>query len=113
MKKVTKVFWISFAAYSLFTFIGSVIIERNENNLGFLINMKGYIPLMKYFTFLGLVFFAIALIYSWRSNALNRKEIKRLEFDKKELKATMFDLKKKQDESASVAGPVNPPEAEK
>ena len=112
MKKVTKVFWISFAAYSFITFIGSVIIERNENNLGFLINMKGYIPLMKYFTFLGLVFFAIALIYSWRSNLLNRKEIKRLEFDKKELKATLFDFKKKQDKSTSLASPVNPPEAE-
>ena len=109
MKKITKVFWISFAVYSIFTFIGSVVIERNENNLGFLINMKGYIPLMKYFTFLGLVFFAIAFVYTWRSNAIKRKEINRLETDKKELKATLFDLKKKQETSSPIAEEENPP----
>ncbi|RLD23168.1 MAG: hypothetical protein DRI71_05975 [Bacteroidetes bacterium] len=109
MKKITKVFWISFAVYSTFTFIGSIIIERNENNLGFLINMKGYIPLMKYFTFLGLVFFAIAFVYTWRTNAVKRKEIKRLEFDKQELKATLFDFKKKQGASSQIAEEDNPP----
>ena len=112
MKKTTKVFWISFAVYSLIMFIESIVIERNENNLGFLINMKGYIPFMKYFTFLGLVFFAIAFIYSWRTNAVNRKEINRLEDQKKELKATLFDLKKQQDNPARIAESENPPTQE-
>jgi hypothetical protein len=92
--------------------MGSIIIERNENNLGFLINMKGYIPLMKYFTFLGLIFFAIALVYTWRTNAVKRKEINRLEDQKKELKATLFDLKKQQDKSARVTEQEYPPKQE-
>jgi type VI protein secretion system component VasK len=109
MKKITKVFWISFAVYSFITFIGAIVIERNENNLGFLINMKGYIPLMKYFTFLGLVFFIIAFFYAWRSNVVNRKKIKRLEEEQNELKATMFDLKEKQEGFSPVVNEDKPP----
>jgi flagellar biosynthesis protein FlhB len=109
MKKSLKVFWVSFAVYSIITFVISLVIERNENNLGFLINMKGYIPIMKYFTFLGLVFFAVAFISMWRSRVSNRKSIDRLQEEKKELKAAMFDLKK---ETPSVKGVANQPQQE-
>ncbi len=71
------------------------MIEQNENNLGFLINMKGYISLMKYYTFLGLVFFAVAFFSMWRNHLRRLKTINRLEEEKRELKATMYDLKKK------------------
>ena len=101
MKKSIKVFWISFAVYSILTFLGTLVIEQNENNLGFLINMKGYIPLMKYYTFLGLVFFGVAFFSMWRSHLRKFKTINRLEEEKRELKATMYDLKKEA---------VNPPQ---
>jgi hypothetical protein len=102
MKKSIKVFWISFAVYSLLTFIGTLVIEQNENNLGFLINMKGYIPLMKYYTFLGLVFFAVAFFSMWRSHLRKFKTINRLEEEKRELKATMYDLKKKSENTPQI-----------
>ena len=95
MKKSIKVFWISFAVYSVLTFLGTLMIEQNENNLGFLINMKGYIPLMKYYTFLGLLFFAVAFFSMWRTRLRIDRNLNRLEEEKRELKAAMYDLKKK------------------
>ena len=95
MKKSIKVLWISFAAYLFLTFLGTLVIEKNENNLGFLIDMKGYISLMKYYTFLGLIFFAVAFFSMWYNRRRNIMKIALLELEKKELKAAMFDLKKK------------------
>ena len=102
MKKAFKIFWISFAVYSILTFVGSILIERNQNNLGFLINMKGYIPLMKYYTFLGLVFFAIAFISIWRHRLHSKKEGGRFEAEKNELKATIYDLQEKIDATSQA-----------
>ena len=110
MKKSTKAFWIIFALYSLLTFLGTIIVGQNENNLGFLINMKGYIPIMKYYTFFGLVLFAIAFISRWRSKMGSNKRIKSLEEEKKELKATLFDIQKKK--TSPVIGEVDPPKSE-
>ncbi len=113
MKKAFKIFWISFAVYSLLTFAGSMIIEHNENNLGFLIDMKGYIPLLKYYTFLGLVFFTIAFISLWRHRLLNKKESQRFETEKKELKATIYDLQEKiAADNRAVENPEPPAEEE-
>ena len=113
MKKSMKVFWISFAVYSILTFMGTLIIEQNENDLGFLINMKGYIPIMKFYTFLGLLFFATAFFSMWRSRARNSKKISLLEIEKKELKAAMFDLKKEADLPEKTQEDSDPPEAAK
>ena len=112
MKKSMKVFWISFAVYSVLTFIGTLIIEQNENDLGFLINMKGYIPLMKFYTFLGLLFFATAFFSMWRSRVRSSKKISLLEVEKKELKAAMFDLKKEADRPVQIPEDSDLPEAE-
>ena len=112
MKKSIKVLWISFAVYSLLTFIGTLVIEQNENNLGFLINMKGYISLMKYYTFLGLIFFAVAFFSMWFNRRRNNMKIALLELEKKELKAAMFDLKKKSVASPQIKEESDQPEQE-
>ena len=112
MKKSIKVFWISFAVYSVSTFLGTLMIEQNENNLGFLINMKGYIPLMKYYTFLGLVFFGVAFFSMWRSHLRKFKTINRLEEEKRELKAAIYDLKKKTGNTPQVKEDSGLPEPE-
>lgn len=96
MKKLNKVFWISFGVYSIFTVIEALVIERNENNLGFLINMKGYIPLIKYYTLVGLVFFVIAFISMLRNNLRYSKTVSLHNLEMKELKAKLFDLQKNQ-----------------
>ncbi len=109
MKKANRVFWISFAVYSLVSFVGSLIIERNQNNLGFLINMKGYIPLLKYYSFTGLVLFVIAFLLWWRTKARKNKEITQLTDEKKELKAIMFDLQDKKEAPPQIIEEQEPP----
>ena len=113
MKKSIKVFWISFAVYSVSTVLGTLVIEQNENNLGFLINMKGYIPLLKYYTFLGLIFFIVAFFSMWRNHLRKFKTINRLEDEKRELKAAMYDLKKKTENAPQIKENSDLPEPEK
>ena len=96
MRNLHKAFWISFAVYSLFTFLSTIVIERNENDLGFLINMKGYIPFMKYYTLVGLLFYFVAFTLMFRSRLRMRKMTSEFDLDKKELKAKISDLKRSQ-----------------
>jgi hypothetical protein len=112
MKKSIKVLWISFAVYLCLTFLGTLVIEKNENNLGFLIDMKGYISLMKYYTFLGLIFFAVAFFSMWYNRRRNNMRIALLELEKKELKAAMFDLKKKTESPPQIMEDSDRPEQE-
>ena len=95
MKKLHNAFWISFAVYSTLTFLGAIIVERNQNDLGFLINMKGYIPLMKYYSLVGLVFYAVAFLLMWRNRFRFNKTSDRFDKEKKELKAAIIDLQEK------------------
>lgn len=99
MNKSAKVFWISFGLYSILLLLGAISIERNAYNLNFLFKAKEYLPLLKYFAFIGLAFFIVAFVSSWRNRIQHNKTIKRLEDQKKELKANLFDLKKKASES--------------
>ena len=92
--------------------MGTLVIEQNENNLGFLINMKGYISLMKYYTFLGLIFFAVAFFSMWFNRRSNNMKIALLELEKKELKAAMFDLKKKTEIPPPITEDADRPEQE-
>lgn len=112
MKKTAKVFWISFGVYSLMLLFGAIMIERNAYNLNFLFKAKEYISLLKYFTFIGLAFFVVAFVSALRNSLKHKRAIKRLEDQKRELKATLFDLKKKGDgsppeEEADTSGPMN------
>ncbi|MEN8248608.1 MAG: hypothetical protein ABFS32_06725 [Bacteroidota bacterium] len=108
MSKTAKVFWISFGVYSILLLFGAITIERNAYNLNFLFKAKEYISLLKYFTFIGLAFFVVAFVSSWRCRISHNKTIKRLEDQKTELKANLFDLKKKGDVSPPDQGIDSP-----
>ena len=112
MRKLHKAFWISFAVYSLITFISTIVIERNENDLGFLINMKGYIPIMKYYTLVGLIFYVVAFVLMFRSRLRLSKLNAEFDYDKKELKAKIFDLQKAQKNTAEQNDNTESPKAE-
>ena len=102
MKKSTKIFWIIFAVYSVMALIGSLIVEHYQNNLGFLIEMKGYIFLMKYYFIFGLLLFLIVFFSMLKDRAHHKKQINKLEDEKRELKATLYDLRNQQE-------PATPP----
>ena len=97
MRNLHKAFWISFAVYSLLTFVTTIVIERNENDLGFLINMKGYIPFMKYYTLVGLFFYLVAFGLMFKNRLKVRRLTSEFDLDKKELKAKISDLKRTQE----------------
>ena len=112
MRTLHKAFWISFAVYSLLTFITTVVIERNENDLGFLINMKGYIPFMKYYTLVGLIFYLVAFGMMFSSRLRVRKMTSEFDLDKKELKAKISDLKRSQQSGSGSENKDDPPKPE-
>ena len=112
MRNLHKAFWISFAVYSVLTFLGTVIIERNENDLGFLINMKGYISLMKYYTLVGLIFYIFAFLMMWRNRIKSNKTNSDFDMEKRELKAKISDLQRQRKAESSDAKIIEPPKPE-
>lgn len=112
MRNLHKAFWISFAVYSLLTFVTTIVIERNENDLGFLINMKGYIHLMKYYTLVGLFFYLVAFGLMFKSRLKVKKLTSEFDLDKKELKAKISDLKRSQGTGNGDDNKLKPPKSE-
>lgn len=112
MRNLHKAFWISFAVYSLLTFLSTIVIERNENDLGFLINMKGYISLMKYYTLVGLIFYLVAFGLMFKSRIKTKKMLSEFDLDKKELKAKISDLKRNQNRDAGKDNKMETPKPE-
>lgn len=72
--------------------------DSKQDDLGFLLNVKYYIPWMKYFTFLGLVLFFIAYVAVTRDVRLMSKDLSKSKEEHMHLKAKLFDL---QEESRS------------
>lgn len=92
-----------FLAYNLVLFLGSLYVDSNQNDLGFLLNVKSYIPWMKYFTFFGLVLFFVAYVIFNRDIRVINKEVRKSKDEHTLLKAKLFDL---QEQSGSVSSPV-------
>lgn len=112
MSKARKIFWIIFGVYFLVAQISTLVADYYQNDLGFLINMKGYIPLMKFFALTGLIMYFIAFFMLRVSTKSKSKDIKYLELEKRELKVKMFDLqeelkslKEKSEQSVDVTNP--------
>lgn len=92
MSKSRRIFWIIFGVYFLVAQISTIVADYYQNDLGFLINMKGYIPLMKFFALGGLIMYFIAFFMLRVSTKRKSKDIKYLELEKRELKVKLFDL---------------------
>ncbi len=95
MKNPRKTLFYLFLAYNLILFLGSVYIDSNQNDLGFLLNIKSYISWAKYFTFLGLVLFFVAYVVFNRDIRLIHKEVKKSKDEHTMLKAKLFDMQEK------------------
>ena len=67
---------------------------------------------MKYYTLLGIIFFAVAFFSMFFNRRRNTMKIALLELEKKELKAAMFDLKKKTDAPPLIKEDTDRPEQE-
>ena len=96
MAKATKIFWIVFLIHNIGLLTVAIVMDLKENDLSFLINLKGYIPLVKYIALFGFLLFLTSFLLSILGTRKIKKEMKKLEQEKKELKAKMFDLQEAQ-----------------
>ena len=98
MKKSRKVFWFIFCLYFLMAIISAFVADYYQNDLGFLISMKGYIPLVKYFFLFGFILFGLSYIFMRMNFREYKKEVDKYETEKKTLKAKLFDLQEEYNE---------------
>ena len=78
------------------------MVDKNQNNLDFLLRMKNYIPFMLYFSLFGALVFLFALFFNQIDHAKAKKLITQLENDKNKLKAKLFEKKKEKSSASPV-----------
>ncbi len=92
MSNSRKIIWIAFALFMFFQMGTSYITNKNQDNLGFLMEMKNYIPYMLYFSLAGVILFLVSFMVYQLDSMKGKKQIAQLEQDKNELKAKLFDM---------------------
>ena len=109
MTKSHKVFWFIFCLYFLMALTSSFIADHYQNDLGFLISMKGYIPLAKYFFLFGFILFGFSYLFMKINLRDYKKEVDKYETEKTNLKAKLFDLQEEYNEvvEPKTAPPTN------
>ena len=115
MKNPRKTVIYLFLIFHLLHFIGALYIDSRQDDLGFLLSIKGYLPWMKYFALSGLVLFLVAYIVVLRDSRILRKSINLAKEEHTSLKAKLFDFQeasKKSDTSISTTTPVRSSETE-
>jgi len=114
MKNPRRTLFYFFLVYNIILFLGALYMDSKQDDLGFLLNVKYYIPWMKYFTFFGLVLFFIAYVVVTRDVRLTSKDLNKSKEEHMHLKAKLFDLQEEsrsnKEENKSIQPPIeNPP----
>ncbi len=92
MSNSRKVVWVSFALF-MFAQLGAIyFVDKNQEDMFFLMKIKGFIPYMLYFSLVGVVLFLFSFMVYQLDGIKAKKQIAKLENDKNELKAKLFDL---------------------
>ena len=92
MSNSRKTIWIIFALF-MFIQLGAIyFVDKNQEDMYFLMKMKGYIPYMLYFSLASVVLFMLSFMVYQLDAIKAKKELTQLEQDKTELKAKLFDL---------------------
>lgn len=111
MSNSRKTIWIIFALF-MFIQLGAIyIVDKNQEDMYFLMKMKGYIHYMLYFSLASVVLFMLSFMVYQLDNIKSKKDLAQLEQDKTELKAKLFDLQEqvsKPKESTQPLPPADP-----
>lgn len=107
MNKRRVIFFVIFGVYHLIILAFTSYVDAQKQDLGVLTSMYGWLHLFKYGAILGLVLFAVDVIWSWRSTQSFEKEQSVLNFEINNLKAKVYDL-----QEASRPKPEPDPESE-
>ena len=103
MKKNRLIFYAVFGAFHLFLVIFTMYVDSQRNDFAFLTQMLGWIWLMKYGAFLGLILLVTDVVWDLMTNKENQKEQAALNHEINTLKAKLFDLQE------AAKGPAQPP----
>lgn len=112
MSNSRKTVWIIFAIYTFIMLLVAYMVDRNQNNLDFLLRMKNYIPFMLYYAIFGVVIFLFALLFHQMDNQKAKKLITQLENDKNQLKAKLFDMQEEQGKAVATQKAIDIPKEE-
>lgn len=112
MSNSRKTVWIIFAIYTFIMLLVAYMVDRNQNNLDFLLRMKNYIPFMLYYAIFGVVIFLFALLFHQMDNQKAKKLITQLENDKNQLKAKLFDMQEEQGKAVATQKVIDTPKEE-
>lgn len=110
MKNPRKTIIYLFLIFHLLQFIGALYIDARQDDLGFLLSIKGYLPWMKYFALSGLVLFLIAYIVVLRDTRSLRKAVEQAKEEHTTLKAKLFDLQEATKKQGSALPTSSRPE---
>lgn len=109
MSNSRKTIWLLFALVMFIQVGSSYIIYKNQNNLSFLMEMKGYIPYLLFFSLAVIVLFLFSFMVYQLDGMKAKKHISQLENDKNELKAKLFDMQEAQTKE-KLPSPITKPE---
>jgi len=113
MKKPRLIFYLIFFLLQLGMFTFSLVVEDRKNDFEFLFSLHGFIPSLKYVTFIGLILLIIDFV--WYNITLNShsKELEHLKSEHNSIKAKLFDMQEAIKEANVISEPQQPKEESK
>lgn len=112
MKNPGKTLIYLFLTFHLLHFIGALYIDSRQDDLSFLLSMKGYISWMKYFALSGLVLFISAYFIVTRDARILTKSLENSKEEQTALKAKLFDLQEEAGQTTSQPAQTQPERSE-
>lgn len=92
MKKPRLIFYLIFFLFHLGMFTFSLVMENKKNDFEFLMDLHGYIPSLKFITFIGLILFIVDFAWFNLSVRSHRNELDHLKREHNSIKAKLFDM---------------------
>jgi hypothetical protein len=92
MNKRRLIFLSVFGAYHLCTFMLTIFMETQKNDLSLLYSLFGKITLFKYGALFGLILFGVEAFWTWRDQKNANKEKEGMRHENNVLKAKVYDL---------------------
>lgn len=113
MKKPRLIFYLIFFLLHLGMFTFSLVVENYKNDFEFLFSLHGFIPSLKFVTFIGLILLIIDFV--WYNITLNNhsKELEHLKREHNSIKAKLFDMQEAIKEADVISEPQLPEEKSK
>jgi len=92
MNKRRRIFFGIFGVYHLTILMFVIYIESNKEDFGILSQLYSKLSMLKYGAVLGMILFAVDIIWNWLESRNSQKEHDTLRHENNTLKAKVYDL---------------------